>query len=399
MNSTKINSTEEIIEATAREVSTKREKILKKRLLALLRDDGQGHKHAKYAERLEDFIIKIVSYKENPRMTAAVNFDEATIYISDGFLSDPDTFYQLNVLMRHELAHYLMQHQLRMMHKFIEKYGEDGGTRISMSASLHHLMNIIEDFEISNERYTDEDKIVVKNMKLAGREIGGLITEKIRGTWASMSVIEMYDALEEEIQKLQESILAKWQILDLDEIGEKDDYIHHNVKNTAFYIDVKAPTNFLGTLEKFVNNKALYHFFPFDEQDGHGRIIPCIVKYSSLPDVYQKITKDIFEAITNGYKNASGNTVFYTKQQVRDLIVEIAKTNILQVYDVMDPAGAELLNLYTPEEKLIAIDALKALLPTLELRQTWYDKVTKTMGDDTKYSLDDLEAALAALEN
>ena len=399
MNSTKINSTEEIIEATAREVSTKREKVLKKRLLALLRDDGQGHKHAKYAERLEDFIIKIVDHKKNPRMTAAVNFDEATIYISDGFLSDPDTFYQLNVLMRHELAHYLMQHQLRMMHKFIEKYGEDGGTRISMSASLHHLMNIIEDFEISNERYTDEDKIVVKNMKLAGREIGGLITEKIRGTWASMSVIEMYDALEEEIQKLQESILAKWQILDLDDIGEKDDYIHHNVKNTAFYIDVKAPTNFLGTLEKFVNNKALYHFFPFDEQDGQGRIIPCIVKYSSLPDVYQKITKDIFEAITNGYKNASGNTVFYTKQQVRDLIVEIAKTNILQVYDVMDPAGAELLNLYTPEEKLIAIDALKALLPTLELRQTWYDKVTKTMGDDTKYSLDDLEAALAALEN
>ena len=140
MSSTKLNSTE-IVEATAREVSTKREKVLKKKLLALLRDDGQGHKHAKYAERLEDFIIKIVPYDEDPEMTAAISFDEATIYISDGFLKDPDTFYQLNVLMRHELAHYLMQHQIRMMHKIIEKYGKDGGTRISMSQSLHHLMN------------------------------------------------------------------------------------------------------------------------------------------------------------------------------------------------------------------------------------------------------------------
>ena len=48
-------------EAAPREVMTKREKALKKKLIALLRDDGKGHRHAKYAERLEDFIIKIVS--------------------------------------------------------------------------------------------------------------------------------------------------------------------------------------------------------------------------------------------------------------------------------------------------------------------------------------------------
>lgn len=400
----------EIIEAAAREVRTKREKVLKKRLMALLRDDGQGHKHAKYAERLEDFILKIVSHKEDPEMTAAISFEEATIYISDGFLQEglwkndtkteySDSFYQLNVLMRHELAHYLMQHQLRMMHKIIEKYGEKGQTRIKMSQSLHHLMNIIEDFEISNERYTDEDKIVVKNMRLAGKEIGGLITEKIRGSWAKMSVLEMYDALEDEIKTIQDSILAKWQMLDMDEIGQKGDYIHHNIKNTAFYIDAKAPTNFLGTLEKFVNNKALYHFFPFDKMTEHG-IMPCIVRYSSLPDVYQEITKTIFDTITNGYENSSGTTVFYTKQQVRDYIDQIAKSSILQVVTLNLPnSNTEFLTLYTPEEKLIAVDALKALLPTLELRKTWYDKVTKTMGDESKYSLDDLEAALAALEN
>ena len=146
-----------IIEATAREVMTRREQLLKKKLIALLRDDGKGHKHAKYAERLEDFIVKIVDSNEDPEMTAAVSFEEVTIYISDGFLKDPETFYQLNVLMRHELAHYLMQHQIRMMHKIIEKYGEDGYTRIKMSQSLHRLMNIIEDFEISNTRYSEAD--------------------------------------------------------------------------------------------------------------------------------------------------------------------------------------------------------------------------------------------------
>lgn len=398
-----------IVEAPAREISTKKEQVLKKRLMALLRDDGRGHKHAKYAERLEDFILKIVPFAEDPDMTAAISFEDATIYISDGFLQEgiwkneakteySDSFYQLNVLMRHELAHYLMQHQLRMMHKIIEKYGEEGHTRIKMSQSLHHLMNIIEDFEISNERYTEADKIVVKNMKLNGEEISGLVTEQIRQNWSKLSVLAMYDALEDEIKTLQESILAKWQMLDLNEVGEKGDYIHHNVKNTLFYVDTKAPTNFLGTLEKFVKNKALYHFVPFDKRTPRG-IIPCLVKYSSLPDVYQMIAKNIFEAVTDGYTNSTGDTVSYTKQQVRNMVEAIAKTNILQVHKVEDPAGDEILSLYTPEEKLIAVDALKALIPTLELRQTWYDKVTTVMGNEAKYSLDDLKAALAALEN
>lgn len=75
-----------LIEAPAREVETKRERVLKKYLMALLRDDKRGHKHAKYAERLEDFILKIVDHTKEPNMTAAVSFEEQTIYISDGFL-------------------------------------------------------------------------------------------------------------------------------------------------------------------------------------------------------------------------------------------------------------------------------------------------------------------------
>lgn len=75
-----------IAEAVAREVETKKEKVLKKNLINLLRDDKRGHKHAKYAERLDDFILKIVDRKEDPDMTAAISFEDQTIYISDGFL-------------------------------------------------------------------------------------------------------------------------------------------------------------------------------------------------------------------------------------------------------------------------------------------------------------------------
>jgi hypothetical protein len=303
--------------------------------------------------------------------------------------------------MRHELAHYLMQHQIRMMHKIIEKYGEEGYTRISMSQSLHHLLNIIEDFEISNERYTDADKIIVKNMILNGREIGGLITEKIRGGWAKMSVLEMYDALTAEIESLQQSILARWQVLDLRDIGDNNDYMHVNIKNTLYYTDVKAPTNFFaGGIDKFLKNQALYHFFPFDRRLGNGQVLPCVVKYSSLPEVYQNIIKDIFDTIQAGYEDTNGNSMYYTKQMVRDFIETIAKTSIMEVISLKIPnTNTEFIKLYTPEEKLIAVDTLKALLPTLELRKTWYDKVMKVMGDESKYSIDDLEAALEMLED
>jgi hypothetical protein len=291
-----------------------------------------------------------------------------------------------------------MQHQIRMMHKLIEKYGKDGGTRISMSQSLHHLINIIEDFEISNERYTEADKIVVKNMLLAGKEIPGLVTEEIRQGWKTMSVLQMFDKMNEEIEGLQQGILASWQSSDLNKVGNEKDYMHGNIKNTAsLYVDVKAPTNFIGSVEKFLKNQALYHFWPFDRIEN-GRPVLCIVKCSSLPDVYQQIVKDIFDTISKGYEDANGETMFYTKQLVRDYIEQVSKTNVLQTVSLTTPNNKEFLTLYTPEEKLIATDTLKALIPTLELRKTWYDKVTRVMGDDAKYSIDDLESVLAALE-
>lgn len=376
-------------EAAPREVMTKREKALKKKLIALLRDDGKGHRHAKYAERLEDFIVKIVSLEDDPEMTAAVNFEEVTIYISEGFLTDPDTFYQLNVLMRHELAHYLMQHQIRMLDKLISKYGKDEGTRMSMSIAIHKLLNIIEDFEISNKRYTEADKIIVKNMTLNFEVIGGLVTEEIRKDWQKLSVIEMYDMLSNEIDAIQRSLYWSWSYGEsVAEIGESDqDWLKKNIRNIAYtYADEKRPTNFFGEIEKYIKDKALYHFAVFDRPNR-----PCIIKFSTLPENYQKIILDIYKEISDPINQ-------YTKKNLKEIILNVVKSSPFEIIDIMHPViGQVFSTLYTPEEKFVAVDTLKAMLPTLELYQTWYDKVKRVLGDDSKYSIEDLESVLAAL--
>ena len=376
-------------EAAPREVMTKREKVLKKKLIALLRDDGKGHRHAKYAERLEDFIVKIVSLEDDPGMTAAVNFEEVTIYISEGFLTDPDTFYQLNVLMRHELAHYLMQHQIRMLDKLISKYGKDEGTRMSMSIAIHQLLNIIEDFEISNKRYTEADKLIVKNMTLNFEVIGGLVTEEIRKDWQNLSVIEMYDMLSKEIEAIQSSLKYSWNYGEkVANIGEADqDWLKKSIRNIAYnYADEKRQTNFFGEIEKYIKDKALYHFAVFDKP---GK--PCIVKFSTLPENYQNIIKDIYNEISKSENQ-------YTKAMVKELILTVVKSSPFAITLLNHPTLEHTFStLYTPEEKFIAVDTLKAMLPTLEHYQTWYDKVKRVLGDTSKYSTEDLEAVLAAL--
>ena len=62
-----------IYEAEKKEFMSRQEQALKRKLIALLRDDGKGHRHAKFANRLNDFIIKIVDREDDPEMTAAVD--------------------------------------------------------------------------------------------------------------------------------------------------------------------------------------------------------------------------------------------------------------------------------------------------------------------------------------
>ena len=199
------------LKEAGKEIQTETEKRLKKKLLALLRNDGKGHHHAKYAARLEDFMIKIVPRSEEPNFVAAVSWEDATVYISDGFVTnDPEIFYQLSVLMRHELAHYLLQHDIRMAKYISDKYGDEYAKHFKLSNLLHQTCNIIMDLEISNQVYIqNDDKDVVRNLTDGVRFLSGLVTEDIVSSWKKMNLIEMYDAVEKEIENIKQSIVAK----------------------------------------------------------------------------------------------------------------------------------------------------------------------------------------------
>jgi hypothetical protein len=194
-----------------RHFMTETERQTKKALCQLLIKRG----HRKYAERFWKFDFNIIDAKKHPEFTAAISFDEATVFISSGFLgSGEGIFNQLDVLLRHELAHNLMMHQIRMMHIFKAKHTNDPDKayeRIKYSATIHQLLNIIEDFEISNRRYSATDKQIVRNMMLNGEIIGGLVTEDNRG-WENLSLEAMY----EEISGLIDEYNAKVEIYNAD---------------------------------------------------------------------------------------------------------------------------------------------------------------------------------------
>lgn len=145
-----------LVEELARHFMTREELLLRKELVKLL----IANNHPKFARRLAKFAVNIVELKDAPGFVAAISYDEGTVYISRGLLLDQKTFNQLDVLMRHELAHNLLMHQVRLMRHL----GDELGERFSSSATLHQLLNIIEDWDISNTRYSEADKKIVKNL-------------------------------------------------------------------------------------------------------------------------------------------------------------------------------------------------------------------------------------------
>lgn len=354
-------------EAEKKEFMTKKEQALKKRLIALLKDDGRGHKHAKYAARLADFDIKIVPLDLEPR-TAAISFDKGIIYINEGFLSDPATFYQLNVLMRHEMAHNLLMHQVRLAHKIERKYGKTGATRIKLSSSLHGLMNIIEDFEISNTRYTDKDKQIVRNMYLNGELIGGLVTEDMRKNWEKLPLEQMYDELSKEIAELQKQIIDDWNSYGHLNIPQARDMLDYETKKTYYYADTRAPSGFLNKISDFMRGKGLYHFKAFDQ----GNRL-CIAKFSVLPPEWQTLLEKLYAAF-------SPDDISQADIELR--INELSHSSPMEEVDILSPDGSgEVLEVaYTPEEKLLATDLLKSLkAEKTHKNMSWKEKVKKAL--------------------
>ena len=370
-----------------RHFMTDRERKVKKALCRLLIDKG----HRKYAERFWKLDFNIIDSKKHPDFTAAISFDEATVFISDGFLSSGQgIFNQLDVLLRHELAHNLMMHQIRLMYVFKKIHAsnpDEAYDRIRYSSSLHTLLNIIEDFEISNKRYSAEDKRIVRNMQLNGELISGLVTEDHR-QWISMSLEEMYDALSNELIKINSEIRSDpyWQ--------PKTDYIKGTVDQIEYkaaeaitmYKDVMRPSGIRAPMEIFIKSKTFTKNFP---------------------ELYQKLFTKIYEELKDCKSDAE-------KQQLTDIIKAIADTSPQETFDLVHPINGTLIcTLYTPEDKLWVNNILKNMAGNInynpqkfnikrqtnsqKYKDTWNNVIKKL--DSSKIDDETLTKIRSAIEN
>lgn len=332
-----------------------KEKTLKKKLIALLRDDGRGHHHNLYADRLEYFDIQIVPIAVDPNFTAAISYDKAIIYISEGFLNDSGTFFQLNVLLRHELAHNLLMHQVRMMYKL----GNETFEHQSLSEIISSLHNIIADDEISNRKYTEEDKTIVRNMVLNGRLISGLVTEDHRTGWLNMSIEEMYDAVTAEIEEVRSEILAGRSI---DSVGsdKPDDFIHKNITGAFIYTDIKSSSIIPGSLEAFIKRG-------------------CTIAGRGWKDSYKQIAEKLFEKMKIGDID---------DDKVKELLKTVATSSPVKPLDLFN--NKEII-LYTPEEKYIAVEVLKKYKSDYT---KWLDRVVSSLDELSVSEIRELIAML-----
>jgi hypothetical protein len=371
-----------------RHFMTDRERKTNKALCQLLINKG----HRKYAERFWKFDFNIIDSKKHPDFTAAISFDEATVFISDGFLGTSEAiFNQLDVLLRHELAHNLMMHQIRLMHVFKRLHKndpEEAYEHISYSASLHHILNIIEDFEISNKRYTDADKKIVKAMTLNGRVISGLITEEHRQNWANMPLEAMYNELSNELIAINSAIRSdpdwhptksgySW--------GEIDQIKYEGAKIIASYTNIMKPSGIRAPINVFIKSKI----------------------FNRYADIYKKLITTIYEAFKDFETDAE-------KQQLLDIVKEIATTGPQETFDIINPRTGEIVTtLYTPEDKVLANEVLKNLGGNInydplkfnikrktnsqEYKDAW-NKVVSTL-DKKQFDDETLNQVLAALNN
>jgi hypothetical protein len=369
-----------------RHFMTDRERQVKKALCQLLVDRG----HRKYAERFWQLDFNIIDSKKHPDFTAAISFDEATVFLSDGFLgSGQGIFNQLDVLLRHEMAHNLMMHQIRLMAVFKARHANDPDEaykHIRYSASLHSILNIIEDFEISNKRYSAADKLIVKNMMLNGEVIGGMITEEHRD-WANLSLEAMYEELSQELIQ-----------------------IHSSIRSDPYWSPIKDGTYNTPDLLKIKGAELIKRYSNVMKPSGIRAPIDLFIKsktFKQWADIYKKLVITLYEELKDLTSDSD-------KALILDIVTDIAASGPQDEFGVKHPHALNTIcTLYTPEDKMIANEVLKNLAGninfdpmkfkvkrkknTQEYKDAWNNVINKL--DSKKFDDDTLKQLLDTIQS
>ena len=182
---------------------TKTERLAKKEIYETLKDEG----YLKYAEIFKKVDLNIT---EDPGIVAFFEPSKGRIVVNIGLDIE-----QISVIIRHEILHYFLEHERRLIDKLSKEKKMDSPDDISLNDIKRELygnsdFNIAGDYEISNVAYTDEDKVQVRSIKLNGQTLSGLVTEDDHPEWANWSLEDMYDELrkirKKDLEQAQQNI-------------------------------------------------------------------------------------------------------------------------------------------------------------------------------------------------
>lgn len=359
----------------------KREEALKRRLIRLLKEDSRGNRHAKYAERLEDFIVQIVP---QPDYTASMEFDTGIIRIGEGLIQDEDSFEQMCMLIRHEMAHALMMHQIRMMNRLKEVYGDEAWEHLKYSSTMHDIENIVADYEISNKRYSEDDKNIARHIWINGQVIKGLVTEDARKAWDTMSISDMYDEWKREADELDAELRRSLQA--------------GNADIKSFSIDTAHPED----AGRFISNSMLGSYIYSDPASPTFEIAEPIEDYikknsSRLPDIIKDMLRKLQKKIGDNKDEAEkAKDIASCKQQLLD-------SRPYQWVDLKTASGDDIARFFTPEEKYLAMSALKYFEGNYIARNDpnekfdWYQIISGVLGS-ADYTEDEVKAILDGIK-
>ena len=173
--------------------------------MTLLSEQG----YPTYAKLLNEFDLNLT---ENPAVVAFMEPAKGRIVVNRGLEET-----QVSVIIRHEILHSYLKHELRLLQKLARDRNIDYDSLADieldeLDKELKNILysnddfNIAADYEISNLGYTDADKDAVRQINLNGQILSGLVTEDEHPDWIDYSVEDMYQELSQLRKKEQNNI-------------------------------------------------------------------------------------------------------------------------------------------------------------------------------------------------
>lgn len=175
---------------------TEREKLGRELIIKSLRKHG----YVTYSNLLSDFHL---NFTQDPDVLGYMEPKKGRIVVNSSLDMD-----QVEVIIRHEILHFYLEHANRTLKKLAQLKGLDPNNIDDMAVQEleneiygdpEQTANWAADFDISNQGYTDKDKQII-------RTLHGLVTEDHYSDWVDLSMEEMYEKLLDERRNKQKIV-------------------------------------------------------------------------------------------------------------------------------------------------------------------------------------------------